>query len=713
MEQSDCAPAVQLFHRCSHVLMSSSTSSSVPDIPSVVFDEGRVDELKRTGLLAEEAIENFDRLMRQAVRAIGADTGFVGLLTQEKQVLRGCVGIPEPLASERELPMSHSLCAHTIGQREPMVIDNVFEHEQLKTHPAAEDYGVGAYLGIPLITSQGNAVGTFCLAEWAPRTWTEADVQAAKDFALSAESEIELRLELKHREELETQLRARTEAFEVLIEHISDVVTVTDREGTVTFTGGAIEKVLGYTPEALKDTSIFERVHPDDRETVKETIEGIRSGTEEHPTVEFRHRHADGSWRLLETTGQALPDEVEMGEIIGVSRDITERRQLEQRVRLLAAAVEEAATAVVITGPNLDTPGPKIQYVNEAMTEMTGYSEDELVGRTPRLLQGPKTDRAALDRLREQLSNGETVVDETVNYRKDGTPYHLRWRITPIWNEEGDVTHYVSVQQDITAEKTREKELTRRVEQRTEKLQEARDRAEQASRMKSALLANMSHEIRTPLTGIIGFADSIREGDIAEEPVPSPIPEFAQKIEKNGRRLLDTLQAVLRLSKLEAGEMELEAEPVDVQGVAEEAVALFETKIQDAGLTVDIDEADRAVRAWADPAAVTVVANNLLGNAIKFTEEGGRIRLRVRNDGEWALLEVVDDGIGMDPDEVSELFEPFSQASTGFDRTHEGSGLGLAVAKRIIEQMGGTISVKTDKDEGTRMTVRLPWPEEP
>jgi PAS domain S-box-containing protein len=593
-----------------------------------------------------------------------------------------------------------------------MVIDNVFEHEQLKAHPAAEEYGVGAYLGIPLITSQGNAVGTFCLAEWGPRTWTEDDVQAAKDFALSAQSEIELRLELQHREKLEEQLRTRTEAFEVLLEHISDVVTVTDRDGVVQFTGSAAEKVLGYTPDELNGTSIFDRVHPDDREGVQETIEHILNDTQEHPTVEFRHEHADGSWRLLETTGQALPDAVDMGEIIGVSRDITKRRQLEQRVRLLAAAVEQAATAVVITGPNLDAPGPEIQYVNEAMTEMTGYSEDELVGRTPRMLQGPKTDRDALDRLREQLSNGETVVDETVNYRKDGTPYHLRWRITPIWNEEGDLTHYVSVQEDITAEKNREQELTRRVEKRTEKLQEARDRAEQASRMKSALLANMSHEIRTPLTGIIGFAESIGEGAVTEESVPPPIPEFAQKIESNGRRLLDTLTAVLRLSKLEAGEMELEAEPVDLQVVAEEAVALFETKIQDAGVRVDIDGAGEAVRAWADSTAVSVVANNLLGNAIKFTEDGGHIRLRVRCDEEWALLKIVDDGIGMDPSQVPELFEPFSQASTGFDRTHEGSGLGLAVAKRIVDQMGGSISVETSEDEGTRMTVRLPRLEE-
>jgi PAS domain S-box-containing protein len=675
----------------------------------VVYDEDRVAELQQTGLLVEKTVESFDRLMRQAVRAVGSDTGFVGLLTQDRQHLRGCVGLPEPLATDRELPMSHSICAHTIDRDEPLVVDNMSTHELLKEHPAAEEFGVGAYLGVPLRTTQGHPVGTFCLAEWEPRTWSDEDVETAMDFAASAQTEIELRLELQHRRELEAQLRSRTDVFETLVEHISDVVTVMDREGIVQFTNSSAQTVFGYDPSELKGTPIWDRVHPEDHDVLQEALEAAYTTPEDRPTVEFRHKHADGSWRLLEARGQRLPDSVELGAVIGVSRDITEQRKLEQRARLLAAAIQQSPTAVVITGPTLEPPGPKIRYVNKAMTEMTGYSEEELMGRTPRLLQGPETDREALDRLKETLSRGESVVDETVNYRKDGTPYHLRWRITPIWDEEGDVTHYVSVQEDITEEKNRKQELERRVKKRTRELRAARDQAEQASRMKSALLSNMSHEIRTPLTSVIGFAETIQE----EVPASAaPIPKFAGMIEKNGRRLLDTLTSLIRLSKLEAGEMELEPAPVELKETIEAAVEFFSPKIEEAGLSVEVSHASPPVRARADDDALSVVVNNLLGNAVKFTEDGGTISVRGRRDGDWAVVEVVDNGIGMASPNVAELFEPFSQASSGFDRSYEGSGLGLAVTKQLVDRMGGAIGVDTEEGTGTCVTVRIPlWDE--
>ncbi|WP_263792774.1 PAS domain S-box protein [Salinibacter sp.] len=238
-------------------------------------------------------------------------------------------------------------------------------------------------------------------------------------------------------------------------------------------------------------------------------------------------------------------------------------------------------------------------------------------------------------------------------------------------------------------------------------LRDAKEEAEEASRMKSALLANMSHEIRTPLTSIIGFAEVAgTEASTLDLPTDSPLPDCADRIERGGKRLLDTLEGVLNLSKLEAGQMELNAEPVplisEVQRVAEELQPKAREK------KIDLRLETESAWAKADEGGVQIIARNLLSNAIKYTEADGTVWVRsYRADGR-AVLEVEDTGIGMAPEAVDDLFEPFRQASEGFSREYEGTGVGLAVTKRAAEEMDGSVDVDTEEGEGSRFTVRLP-----
>ncbi len=300
---------------------------------------------------------------------------------------------------------------------------------------------------------------------------------------------------------------------------------------------------------------------------------------------------------------------------------------------------------------------------------------------------------------------------------------------------------------------------------RTERLKEAKKQAElskleaqEASRMKSAMLANMSHEIRTPLTGIIGFAEAIGEetegnetggnetgeGDTGGEDAEKEgrVAHFAGLIEDSGRRLLDTLDAVLNLSKLEAGKMSLQPGPVDLAGQARQVAREFEEEAAESGLALEVQTEEAWAR--ADEGGLKIVLQNLLSNAIKYTEEGGvTVRVyREENSREEstretssqetssqsagqkaaeeaeaptdsaaaaaAVLEVEDSGIGMDPEVAGRLFEPFRQASEGMSREYEGTGIGLAVTKRAAEEMGGSIEVDTQKGEGSRFTVRFP-----
>ncbi len=293
-------------------------------------------------------------------------------------------------------------------------------------------------------------------------------------------------------------------------------------------------------------------------------------------------------------------------------------------------------------------------------------------------------------------------------------------------------------------------EAKKEAEKAKEEAEEARQEAEEASRLKSALLANMSHEIRTPLTSIIGFAEMLgREASGLELPEESPLPGYASTIEQSGKRLLETLNGVLNLSKLQAGQMEMEAGPTCLPEQARLAAEELRPEAEEKEISLELETGGGpAAFAEADEGGVQIVLRNLLSNAIKYTDEGsvtvrtyqdtyqdengqsengqsengqrrngqrrngqsgnGQNDNRQSGDGRAAVLEVEDTGIGMDPAVAEGLFEPFRQASEGLSREYEGTGIGLAVTREAVDQMGGSIEVDTQKGEGSRFTVRLP-----
>lgn len=230
----------------------------------------------------------------------------------------------------------------------------------------------------------------------------------------------------------------------------------------------------------------------------------------------------------------------------------------------------------------------------------------------------------------------------------------------------------------------------------------AKEEAEKASQLKTAMLENMSHEFRTPLTSIVGFAEALKDDLSGKQ------GEAAEKIFRGGRRLLDTLDSILQLSSLEAGVTDLPREQVCLDEVAERALETCQPDAKEASLTVTTEYAHTPVEGYWNEAAVSSITKHLLENAIKFTPEGGDIAVRVKDEGPVAVLEVEDTGVGMPTEQVPTLFEPFEQESNGQGRRYEGSGIGLSLVERLVEIMGGSISVETKKGAGSRFTVQLP-----
>jgi signal transduction histidine kinase len=216
------------------------------------------------------------------------------------------------------------------------------------------------------------------------------------------------------------------------------------------------------------------------------------------------------------------------------------------------------------------------------------------------------------------------------------------------------------------------------------------------------MLANMSHEVRTPLTSIIGFSE------INRNQLEGLQATFADRVYQNAQRLMDTLNSVLHLSKLEANLETLDLTTVDLAHELQEVVEMLEPRAETSDVDLRLHVSESPLRMVSDRAALGSIAQNVIGNAIKFTEAGGRVDVRATMTGGEAIIEIEDTGIGIDPEFREDLFEAFTQESTGLQREHEGSGLGLALVDRLVRMLRGTITVESAKGEGTCFRVVLP-----
>jgi len=401
--------------------------------------------------------------------------------------------------------------------------------------------------------------------------------------------------------------------------------------------------------------------------------------------------------------------------------------QDEEVRELLKRSVEAANNSIVLTDPN--QPDNPIIYVNQGFKELTGYSESEILGHNCRFLQrspggGRDEEQPAVRTLSCAVENGENCRVVLRNYRKDGEMFWNELYITPVYDEDDRLVNFIGVQNDITErvrlnetmerrvqERTRELEhKTRELEQQRNELERAKEEAEAASRAKSVFLANMSHEIRTPLTAMLGLADVIRAKSETDR-----FDEHLRRIKGAGSRLMDTLSSLLTLAKLEAGSMDVDLEPVVVCEEVLEVFELFRARAEEKGLeaTFDVEEGARDAVARLDAGALNSALQNLISNAIKFTDDG-TISVRVyvqspeKTGSDYVAIEFADTGIGISEEFRPYLFEDFKQESDGLTREHEGSGLGLSITKQLVEAMDGTISVESEPGEGSIFTISFP-----
>jgi two-component system cell cycle sensor histidine kinase PleC len=473
--------------------------------------------------------------------------------------------------------------------------------------------------------------------------------------------------------------------------------------------------------DLLSFGEVIARVHPEDLQLYElaSQLAEARAVSVDH---DFRMRHANGKWVWLRARCELAQQAGEQGpHLIGIAVDVTEQKTLVERTAeadlRLRDAIETIPEAFVVWDAQnrLVLCNSNFQDLHNlphtAIEAGASYESVMAAGRKPTLRSQVATE-------------GQVPGARTFEARlDDGRWLHISERRT----KDGG---YVSVGTDITTIKRHEEKLMdsekrliatvsdlrcsqQALERQTQELAELagkyaeeKNRAEEASQAKSKFLANMSHELRTPLNAIIGFSEMMGAGMFG--PLgPDKYREYCTDIHQSGQYLLEVINDILDMSKIEAGRIRLEQEEIALEAFLNDAIRVVSTRAADKKLNL-VADITQGVHMRADHRLLKQIVLNLLSNSVKFTPEGGRVVIRGRASDRGVRIAIVDSGIGIPKDALAKLGRPFEQVESQLTKSHQGSGLGLAIAKSLTELHGGTMRIRSQLGHGTIVLLRLP-----
>ncbi len=478
-----------------------------------------------------------------------------------------------------------------------------------------------------------------------------------------------------------------------LAQHAADMISAHDAEGRFVAVSPACRTLLGYAPEDLLGTDPRTISHPEDRAGMLRAHQQMRHGGREvRYTWRGLHRQGRDVW-LESTCSRSGPERVV------VTREIGGRLNAELHLRLVQSAVEQVNEGVVITDGQITAPGPKIVYVNPAFTRMTGYAQEELVGRTPRLLQGPDTDPAVLARMRGALQRGEATEGEAVNYRRDGSTYLAHWSIHPLRDAAGNLSHWVSVQRDAS-ERRADEDLERR----------HREELAHVTRlsMMGELASGLAHEINQPLASISAYVEGLQTRLGRDNLPPDVLGDILGRVADQA----ETASQIVRRLRSFVVKREVVRSLASVNDLVRETLSLLDGDLNRRGFEVCFDDVGQGLPAVSvDAVQIQQVLVNLIRNAVDASEaatpEVGdpprEVEVVTTLDGsEGVRVDVIDRGVGLSAQRLARIFDPF------FSTKDDGMGMGLTISRSIIAAHGGRLWAAANPRLGCTFSLVLP-----
>ncbi len=493
---------------------------------------------------------------------------------------------------------------------------------------------------------------------------------------------------------LNNELKIEKEFFDKVLNSLPYGVGVLTPELDIKFVNNYVYSHMGYDSSIIGKN--FKELIPKnfnmEKFNLPEIVKKIITSKENLYIEEFKMYKRNGEEIFTNLAIAPIVDKEKerVVEIVFVFYDITESLKLKREILKLNRAIENAPILIVITDTNC-----KIEYVNPFFENITGYTLDEVKGKSPKIL-ATKHNYKHYPEILGKLSKGEKWIGEFLNKKKNGELYWEQALLSPVFDKNGKIVNFVGVKEDITERKKFLEELKR-----------AKEEAEKANIAKSEFLANMSHEIRTPMNAIIGFIDIMLETELN-----GLQRQYLEIVKESTQHLLKILNDILDFSKFESGRMQFENRAFNIIKLIKNIYFMFSKKIAEKNLKmkVDIDENIPEI-VIGDEVRITQILTNLLSNAIKFSEKG-EIKVNAslkETDNEYVTLLfcVSDEGVGIPEDKINKIFEKFTQADASVTRKFGGTGLGLAIIKKIVEYYKGKIWVESEVGKGSKFYFTL------
>ena len=406
-------------------------------------------------------------------------------------------------------------------------------------------------------------------------------------------------------------------------------------------------------------------------------------------TGEFRHKKKSGEIFEVEIQSNVIEFNGIKSEIV-LATDITKKKVEEHRLKLLESVITNATDSILITEAEpFDLPGPRIIYVNDAFTKMTGYTKEEVIGETPRILQGPKTSRKTLDKLRLALENWESCEVELINYRKNGEEFWVNFTIVPIANEKGWFTHWIAIERDITLKKKEEQEKEQLIRELTQNISDIRQFA-----------YITSHNLRAPLSNLIGLLNLTEDIDVQDETLKEILFGFKTSTNHLNETVEDLIKILIIKDKNSIAQEEIQFETI-FQKVFTQTKNLI--KENNPKIKYDFSLAPNV---FFNPVYLESIFLNLFTNALKYSSPTRNLEIKIHSKriGNEIQLEFEDNGIGINlkrhKDRVFGLYQRF--------HNHPNSkGLGLYLVKSQLETLGARIEIESRVDEGTKFFIKF------